>query len=184
MIFSDWHIHSEYSYDASNKLETIAENAKEHGLKWVGITDHLNYNDKSFIGDLTASANAVKEAQEKYPYMVCLLKDRIVGYAYAGPYSSREAYNWTATTSIYVDKDYRRQGIGTAMYKAIEPRLKEMGIVNLLAGTAYCEQEDEYLTHASSLFHMSQGYSEAAHFKNIGKKFDRWYDLKWYQKGI
>ena len=86
--------------------------------------------------------------------------------------------------SIYIDKDYRRQGIGSALYRAIEPKLKEMGIINLLAGTAYCEPEDEYLTHASSLFHTNQGYSEAAHFKNIGKKFDRWYDLKWYQKGF
>ncbi len=126
----------------------------------------------------------IEKITSKYPYLVCLIDDKIVGYVYAGEYSSRTAYSWTAAMSIYVDKDYRRQGIGTAMYKAIEPRLKEMGIVNLLAGTAYCEQEDEYLTHASSLFHMSQGYSEAAHFKNIGKKFDRWYDLKWYQKGI
>ena len=55
--------------------------------------------------------NRIKTTKEKYPYMVCLLKDRIVGYAYAGPYSSREAYNWTATTSIYVDKDYRRQAM-------------------------------------------------------------------------
>lgn len=70
MIFSDWHIHSEYSYDASNKLETIAENAKEHGLKWIGITDHLNLNDNKFIGDLTSSSIAVKEAQKKYPFMV------------------------------------------------------------------------------------------------------------------
>jgi phosphinothricin acetyltransferase len=54
----------------------------------------------------------------------------------------------------------------------------------LLAGTAYCEPEDEYLTHASSCFHINQGYSEAAHFKNIGRKFDRWYDLKWYLKTI
>ena len=36
--------------------------------------------------------NRIKTTKEKYPYIVCLLKDRIVGYAYAGPYSSREAY--------------------------------------------------------------------------------------------
>ena len=36
----------------------------------VGITDHANYNDKSFIGDLHNSVKAVKEAQEKYPFMV------------------------------------------------------------------------------------------------------------------
>ena len=126
----------------------------------------------------------IKKITSKYPYLVCLKDNKIVGYVYAGEYSSRSAYSWTAAMSIYVDKDYRRQGIGSAMYKAIEPRLKDMGIINLLAGTAYCDTEDEYLTHASSSFHMSQGYSEAAHFKNIGKKFDRWYDLKWCQKSL
>ena len=45
-----------------------------------------------------------------------------------------------------------------------------------------CEKEDEYLTHASSNFHLSQGYTEVAHMKGFGKKFDRWYDLKWFQK--
>ena len=86
--------------------------------------------------------NRIKTTKEKYPYLVCLLNDRIVGYAYAGPYSLREAYNWTATTSIYVDKDYRSQGIGSLLYKELEKRLKEQDIVNLLAGVAYNDEED------------------------------------------
>ncbi len=70
MIYSDWHIHSEYSYDAKNTLEEIAEGAVKQGLCRIGITDHANYNDTKFIGDLNNSANAVKKAQEKYPFMV------------------------------------------------------------------------------------------------------------------
>lgn len=126
----------------------------------------------------------IEKITARFPYLVCEKNGKVIGYVYAGEYSVRSAYSWTAAMSIYVDKDYRRQGIGTLLYKNIEPRLKEMGIVNLLAGTAYCDPEDEYLTHASSCFHMSCGYAEAAHFKKIGKKFDRWYDLKWYQKVI
>lgn len=105
-------------------------------------------------------------------------------HAYAGPYSSREAYNWTATTSIYVDKDYRRQGIGSLLYKELEKRLKEQDIVNLLAGAAYSDEEDEYLTHDSYKFHIRSGYTKVAHMKTIGKKFDRWYDLLWMQKKL
>lgn len=126
----------------------------------------------------------IEKIMKKYPYLVCVKDGEIVGYVYAGEYSARSAYSWTAAMSIYVDKDHRRQGIGSLLYKEIEPKLRKMGIINLLAGTAYCEPEDEYLTHASSCFHMSQGYSEVAHMKKIGKKFDRWYDLKWYQKVI
>ena len=70
MIHSDWHIHSEYSYDAKNTLELIAENATKQGIRRLGITDHANFNDAKFLGDLHASAEAVKKAQEKYPFMV------------------------------------------------------------------------------------------------------------------
>ena len=70
IIKSDWHIHSEYSYDAENPLELIAERAKEQGLRFVGITDHANFNDEKFLGDLHASVRGVKEAQKKYPFMI------------------------------------------------------------------------------------------------------------------
>ena len=107
-----------------------------------------------------------------------------MGYAYAGEYSTREAYSWTVTTSIYIDKDYRRQGIGSRLYYELEERLKELGIVNILAGVAYSEKEDEYLSHDSFKYHLREGYKEVAHINTVGKKFDRWYDLIWFQKII
>ncbi len=70
LIKSDWHIHSEYSYDASNTLEELASEAIREGLLYIGITDHLNFNDESFIGDLYRSAEGVKAAQKKYPFMI------------------------------------------------------------------------------------------------------------------
>lgn len=70
MIHSDWHIHSEYSYDAATPLESIAKNAEAQGLVRVGITDHANFNDTKFMSDLSNSANGVKELQAKYPFLV------------------------------------------------------------------------------------------------------------------
>ena len=121
---------------------------------------------------------------KKYPYLVCEKNNKVIGYVYAGAYSTREAYSWTVTTSIYIDKDYRRQGIGPMLYYELEERLKELGIINILAGVAYSKKEDEYLSHDSYQFHIKDGYTEVAHMKSIGKKFDRWYDLIWFQKKI
>ena len=121
---------------------------------------------------------------KKYPYLVCEKAGKIIGYVYASAYSSRTAYDWTAETSIYIDKECRRQGAGALLYKELENRLKKIDVVNLLAGVAFCENEDEYLTHDSPKFHLNQGYVEVAYMKGVGKKFDRWYDLKWYQKRI
>ena len=126
----------------------------------------------------------IKHTTEKYPYLVCEKDDQVVGYAYAGAYSSREAYAWTVMTSIYIDKDHRREGIGSLLYASLELELKKQGIVNLLAGVAYIDEEDEYLSNDSCKFHLKEGYFEVANMKSVGKKFDRWYDLLWFQKKI
>lgn len=70
IIQSDWHIHSESSYDAVIPLEEIATNAKKFGFKKVGITDHLNLNDHKFLGDLKNSAESVTEFQKNHPEVV------------------------------------------------------------------------------------------------------------------
>ena len=126
----------------------------------------------------------IEKISARYPYLVCLKDGEIMGYVYAGSYSPREAYNWTVTTSIYVDANCRREGVGSLLYRELEKRLQERGIVNLLAGIAYCEEEDEYLTHDSIKFHKKEGYHEVARMETVGKKFDRWYDLVWMQKKI
>jgi GNAT superfamily N-acetyltransferase len=36
------------------------------------------------------------------------------------------------TSRHYVDEDYRRQGIGSLLYKELEKMLRKQGIVNLL----------------------------------------------------
>ena len=126
----------------------------------------------------------IKNIKEKYPYLVCEKAGVVVGYVYASAYSKREAYDWTVATSIYVDKNCRRMGVGSLLYKNLEERLKKKGIENLLAGVAYCEREDEYLTKDSYKFHLREGYVMAGQLKDVGKKFDRYYDLLWMQKKI
>ena len=69
MIHSDWHIHSEHSYDATTPLAEIAQNATAQGLCRIGITDHANFNDEKFIGDLRASCAAVTKMREQYPFL-------------------------------------------------------------------------------------------------------------------
>ena len=160
----------------------------EDAARLVEIYSHYVLNTAvSFeyaVPSLEEFKERIRKIKTKYPYLVCEKDGKIIGYVYAGAYSPRAAYNWTAETSIYIDKDCRRNGAGALLYKELEKRLKEKGIINLLAGVAFCENEDEYLTHDSQKFHLKMGYSEVAHMKGVGKKFDRWYDIKWFQKKI
>ena len=59
IINSDFHIHTECSYDASNPLKLVIERARAQGLSKIGVTDHLNFNDEKFVGDLMRSRESV-----------------------------------------------------------------------------------------------------------------------------
>ena len=69
MIHSDWHIHSEYSYDSTLTLDTLIEKSTAQGLVKIGVTDHVNTNEKKFLDDLKASAKGVSEAKKLHPYI-------------------------------------------------------------------------------------------------------------------
>jgi histidinol phosphatase-like PHP family hydrolase len=59
-------MHSEASYDSKLSLEAIYEGMKQNGFSLMGITDHANYNDTSFLGDIKRSAEIVKEFQKTH----------------------------------------------------------------------------------------------------------------------
>ena len=47
-----------------------------------------------------------------YPYLVAEDNGRIFGYVYAHRHMQREAYQWNAELSIYLDSKHTSQGIG------------------------------------------------------------------------
>ena len=59
-----------------------------------------------------------------------------------------------------------------------------MGVLNLYACIGWCDEEDEYLTHASPAFHSALGFTLAGTFQKCGYKFGRWYDMIWMEKLI
>lgn len=75
-------------------------------------------------------ADRIKTTLERYPYLVAELDGKIVGYAYAGVFKGRKAYNWSVETSIYVSLDNHENGIGRLLYEKIEEILKKQGVTN------------------------------------------------------
>ena len=121
---------------------------------------------------------------ERYPWLVAELEGRAVGYAYAGPFKERTAYDWAVETTVYVARDARRGGVGRALYGALEAALGLMGVRNLYACIAFPAAEDPFLTDDSVRFHERMGYALAGRFQRCGCKFGRWYDMVWMEKMI
>lgn len=126
----------------------------------------------------------IENITKKYPYLIAEEDNQILGYAYAGAFYGRAAYDWSVETTIYLAPSATKKGVGRLLYKSLEEKLKEMGILNLYACIAYPDEEDEYLDKNSALFHEHMGYQKVGEFHKCGYKFGRWYSMIWMEKII
>ena len=126
----------------------------------------------------------IENTLKRYPYLVLEDAGGIQGYAYAGSFVGRAAYDHCCELTIYLDHDAKGQGFGRALYDALETRLREMGILNLYACIGDPVTEDEYLTKNSEQFHQHMGFTKVGTFHQCGYKFGRWYDMIWMEKII
>lgn len=157
--------------DAERLLEIY-----DYYVKNTAIT--FEYDTPS-LAEFTAR---MEKTMKRYPYLVVEKDGRIMGYAYAGIFKDRAAYDWSCETTIYLDPEERKNGLGRLLYEALEERLKAMGIRNLYACIGYPEEEDEYLTKNSAEFHEHLGYTKVGEFHRCGCKFGRWYHMIWMEK--
>ena len=127
----------------------------------------------------------IERTLKQYPDFAAEFEGELVGYAYAGPFHEREAYDWAVETSIYVAWDQRKMGIGRRLHDALETALREQGILNMNACVACpCGEADEYLTWSSLEFHRRLGYRLVGEFRQCGYKFGRWYNMAWLERHI
>ena len=162
--------------------------AAEDAGRLLEIYDHYVRNTAISFEYETPSLDRFRSRMErtleKYPYLVIVRDGRIEGYAYAGPFKERAAYDCSCEISIYLDRGAQKCGLGRALSEALEAELKKMGFLNAYACIAYPEKEDEYLTKNSADFHEHLGYKKVGTFHQCACKFGRWYNMIWMEKMI
>ena len=130
-------------------------------------------------------AERIKRTLLRYPYLVLEEAGVILGYAYAGIFHDRPAYDWSVETSIYLAEEARGRGAGRLLHDALLAALSEQGILNMNACIAVpAKKEDPYVSRNSEEFHAHLGYRLVGEFRCCGYKFGNWYDMVWMEKLI
>lgn len=128
----------------------------------------------------------ILRTMERYPWLVAEKDGLLLGYAYAGAFKERRAYDWAVETTLYLHPSVKGQGLGRRLYKALEDVLRKQGIINLNAciGVPQAGVEDPWLDDNSMHFHAHLGYRLVGRFEKCGYKFGRWYDMVWMEKHL
>jgi phosphinothricin acetyltransferase len=167
--------------------EEIVGDENRVAVTYQMLTEELQPGDTVLINNglvilkVEEIRGRIGKTLSRYPYLVAEEEGEVLGYAYAGPFIPREAYDHCAEVSIYLNKDYRRSGLGRQLYEALFACLREMRIRNVYACIGVPEQEDAYLTDNSAGFHAHMGFREVGRFRNSGYKFGRYYHMIWME---
>jgi phosphinothricin acetyltransferase len=112
-----------------------------------------------------------------YPWLVCELDGKVVGYAYASTHNERAAYRWSVDVAVYVGAEVHRRGVGTALYASLFEVLALQNIRNVYAGITLPNA-------ASEGMHSRAGFRLVGTYHHVGYKFGAWHDVAWFERTI
>lgn len=119
-------------------------------------------------------AERVRKTLAIAPWLVHEDEGGIGGYAYAGQWRARAAYQWTSEVSVYVDGRAHGRGVGTALYRVLLDLVRAQGYRMALGGVT--------LPNAASVaLHERLGFERVATYRAVGFKFGAWHDVGWWQ---
>lgn len=119
-------------------------------------------------------ASRIASVSAQLPWYVYEHDGAVTGYAYATPWRVRSAYRFSVETTVYVAPGCARQGIGLQLYSALIDALRCRGIQVVLGGIAQPNP-------ASVALHETLGFEKVAHFKRVGRKFEQWIDVGYWE---
>jgi len=108
------------------------------------------------------------------PVLVAGEAGAVRGFATYGPFRAWPAYKYSVEHSVYVDPAVHRQGIGSALVRAVLDEARARNLHVVMAGIT----SDNGV---SLRLHERLGFKEVAHIPEVGFKFGRWLDLKLLQ---
>lgn len=118
-----------------------------------------------------AIAARITAILERGPYVVAEVDGMVVAYAYASRFRDRPAYDWTAESTVYVERSLHRTGLGRAVMEAVLRVLRLQGFRLVIAGITPPNP-------GSIGLHSALGFAPVGTFASVGWKAGAWHGVE------
>jgi phosphinothricin acetyltransferase len=120
---------------------------------------------------------AAHAATGRHRLIVAEEAGRIVGYATTSRWRQKPAYDTTVESTVYCRHDASGRGIGTLLYRSLFDLLANEDVHQIVAGVALPND-------ASVRMHERVGFRQVGVFHGVGRKFDRYWDVAWFERPL
>jgi phosphinothricin acetyltransferase len=100
-----------------------------------------------------------------------------LGWAGSVKFKDRAAYDTSVETSVYLAPDETGRGLGRRLYATLFEALASEDIHRAFGGVT---QPNE----ASSGLHLAMEFRHVGTYKEVGRKFGRFWDVAWYERPV
>ncbi len=132
--------------------------------------------EENLISDSDMSKR-IEESSSNLPWLVAEENGIVIGYAFASKWKGRCAYRHSVETTVYLSPAVTSKGWGTKLYNSLFDALKTSGFHTAISGIALPNP-------ASVALHEKFNMNKVAHFSEVGRKFDQWVDVGYWQRKI
>ena len=101
----------------------------------------------------------------------------VLGYADSHQFRAKQAYDTTVETTVYCAPEAIGRGIGRQLYAALFDALRDEDLRMALAAITLPND-------ASVALHERFGFTLSGVLHEVGRKFDRYWDVAWYEKRL
>ncbi len=139
---------------------------------------HVTFHTKPFATEERRSWFEGFAGRGPHRLLVAELASGITGYASSTPFHQKQAYHTSVETSVYVDSQYVGRGLGERLYSALLDLLaNEREVHRAYGGIALPNP-------ASVALHERLGFRSVGTFKEVGRKFEKYWDVSWFEKDL
>ena len=101
----------------------------------------------------------------------------VLGYAGSHRFRDRQAYDTTVEVTVYCAPEATGRGVGTLLYSALFDAVRDEDLRLAVAGMTLPND-------ASVALHERFGFTPVGVMHDVGRKFDRYWDVAWYEKRL
>ena len=109
--------------------------------------------------------------------LVADVEDAVVGYVTSSLFRVKAAYRTSVETSIYLTQETKSQGIGTKLYSALFDALADEDVHRAYAGITLPNE-------VSIAVHKKFGFQSVGVYHEVGRKFDTYWDVEWFERRL